>query len=107
MALLRYTWVVLLLAGVTSALTGIRLRGGKHQHEGRVEIEHDGQWKAVCDHGWNKYAARVVCRMLGFPDMLRYTKGLVAQLFFPKLSAGLLLLKSCKEIGRASCRERV
>lgn len=81
MALLRYTWVVLLLAGVTSALTGIRLRGGKHQHEGRVEIEHDGQWKAVCDHGWNKYAARVVCRMLGFPDMLRYTKGLVAQLF--------------------------
>lgn len=75
MALLRYTWVVLLLAGVTSALTGIRLRGGKHQHEGRVEIEHDGQWKAVCDHGWNKYAARVVCRMLGFPDMLRYTKG--------------------------------
>lgn len=79
MALLRYICVALLLAGITSALTGIRLRGGKHLYEGRIEVEHEGQWKAICDHGWNKNAARVVCRMLGYPDMLRYTKGLVTQ----------------------------
>lgn len=79
MALLRCLCAALLLAGVASALTGIRLRGGKHRHEGRIEVEHNGQWKAVCDHGWDKNAAKVVCRMLGFPDMLRYTKGLVTQ----------------------------
>jgi len=75
MAFLFRVLLVLLLAGVASGFTGIRLRGGKHGHEGRVEVEHNGEWKAVCDHGWDKKAAQVVCRMLGFPDMLRYTKG--------------------------------
>lgn len=75
MAFLCRVLLVLLLAGVVSGFTGIRLRGGKHLHEGRVEVEHNGEWKAVCDHGWDKKAAKVVCRMLGFPDMLRYTKG--------------------------------
>ncbi|XP_020623726.1 lysyl oxidase homolog 2A-like [Orbicella faveolata] len=75
MAFLCRVLLVLLLAGVVSGFTGIRLRGGKHRHEGRVEVEHNGEWKAVCDHGWDKKAAKVVCRMLGFPDMLRYTKG--------------------------------
>lgn len=75
MAFLCRVLVVLLLAGVVSGFTGIRLRGGKHRHEGRVEVEYNGEWRAVCDHGWDKKAAKVVCRMLGFPDMLRYTKG--------------------------------
>lgn len=77
MAFLRRVFLVLLLVGIASGLTGIRLRGGKHSHEGRVEVEHNGLWKPVCDHEWDKNAAKVVCRMLGFPDMLRYTKGLV------------------------------
>ena len=75
MAFLCRVLLVLLLAGIASGFTGIRLREGKHRHEGRVELEHNGEWKAVCDHGWDKKAAKVVCRMLGFPDMLRYTKG--------------------------------
>lgn len=53
----------------------VRLVGGKHSYEGRVEVKYDEQWKAVCDHGWNMKAADVVCRMLGFPDALRFTKG--------------------------------
>lgn len=77
MAFLCRVLLVLLLAGVASGFTGIRLTGGKHRHEGRVEVQHNGEWKAVCDHGWGKKAAKVVCRMLGFPDVLRYTKGYV------------------------------
>ncbi|PFX29780.1 Lysyl oxidase-like 2 [Stylophora pistillata] len=53
----------------------VRLKGGKHLYEGRIEVLYNGTWKAVCDHGWERNGARVVCRMLGFPDVLRYTKG--------------------------------
>ena len=53
----------------------VRLVGGKHEFEGRVEVKYDDEWRAVCDHGWNLKAAHVVCRMLGYPGALRYTKG--------------------------------
>ena len=76
-----YVFGALLIAGITNGLTGIRLRGGKHRFEGRVEVEQNGQWRGVCDHGWNRKAAKVVCRMLGFPGVLRYFKGLVYAYF--------------------------
>lgn len=75
---MAYFWCVLgalLLAGIAEGFTGIRLRGGKHRFEGRVEVLRNGEWRSVCDHGWNKFAANVVCRMLGFPGALRYYKG--------------------------------
>ena len=53
----------------------VRMKDGKHFYEGRIEVLYNGTWKAVCDHRWNRNAARVVCRMLGFPDVLRFTKG--------------------------------
>lgn len=75
---MAYFWCLfgaLLLSEVTDGFTGIRLRGGKHRFEGRVEVEHEGEWRGICDHGWDKVAADVVCRMLGFPGALRYYKG--------------------------------
>ena len=68
---------LLLVFKPVTCRTEVRLLGGKHKNEGRVEVKYDETWKAVCDHGWNKKAARVICRMLGFPDVLRYTKGFV------------------------------
>lgn len=53
----------------------VRLINGKHSYEGRIEVLYNGTWKAVCDHGWNRKSARVICRQLGFPDVLRFTKG--------------------------------
>jgi hypothetical protein len=42
----------------------LRLQGGSHPMEGRVEVKVQGQWSTICDDNWDNQDATTVCRML-------------------------------------------
>eukprot|EP00118_Oscarella_pearsei_P011365 m.75935 g.75935 ORF g.75935 m.75935 type:complete len:578 (+) comp35963_c0_seq11:708-2441(+) len=52
----------------------IRLVGGSHPTEGDVQIFHNNRWGSVCDDRWSAKNGLVVCRQLGYRDVLRVTK---------------------------------
>ena len=44
----------------------VRLADGIIDQEGRVEVCHDGVWGTICDEGWDKTDAHVICQQLGY-----------------------------------------
>ena len=50
----------------------IRLVDGIIEQEGRVEVCIDSVWGSVCDEGWDKTDAHVVCRQMGHPVLGLY-----------------------------------
>ena len=46
----------------------IRLSGGRHYREGRVEVCRNQQWGRVCDDTWDENDAAVACRQLGLSE---------------------------------------
>ncbi|KAJ7374478.1 Neurotrypsin [Desmophyllum pertusum] len=53
----------------------VRLSRGFAPYAGQVLVYHQGVWGAVCDDGWDKNDAMVVCRELGYPGVALVTKG--------------------------------
>ena len=47
----------------------MRLADGLIDNEGRVEVCVNGVWGTVCDQGWDKTDAHVVCQQLGHPEL--------------------------------------
>nr|XP_039273184.1 deleted in malignant brain tumors 1 protein-like [Styela clava] len=44
----------------------VRIVDGVADHQGRVEIYHDDEWRAICDDLWDLEDAHVICRMLDY-----------------------------------------
>uniref|UniRef100_A0A8C3WTA3 CD5 molecule like n=1 Tax=Catagonus wagneri TaxID=51154 RepID=A0A8C3WTA3_9CETA len=42
----------------------VRLAGGPHHCEGRVEVQQKGEWRTMCNHVWGVEEAAVLCRQL-------------------------------------------
>ena len=52
-----------------SGLISVRLKSGKTQNEGFIEIKSSrGTWGGICDDSWGQPDAEVICRMLGHPS---------------------------------------
>lgn len=54
-----------------ATIVNLRLVGGPKPSEGRVEIFYNGEWGTVCGRDADIYVGVVVCRQLGYREVLR------------------------------------
>ena len=47
----------------------VRLVDGIIEQEGRIEVCVNGVWGSICDDGWDKTDAHVLCRQMGHPEL--------------------------------------
>ena len=59
----------------------LRLVGGSYPTEGRVEIYMQSEWGTICNDNFGMEEARVVCRQLGYEQVIRFPSANLANSF--------------------------
>ena len=80
----------------------MRLVGGRHLGEGRVEVHVNDTWATICDEPWDIYDASVICEIMGYVGASEAHK----ESFFGQGSGPILQLdSSCagQEVDIALC----
>ena len=70
----------------------VRLRGGRHYREGRVEVCRNQQWGRVCDDQWDEKDSAVVCRQLKLSEEGAFSISLDTMVEFVLLLMNILTL---------------
>ena len=70
------------VATATVQAVTLRLMNGSGNHEGRLEIRYNGEWRPICDDYWTDVEAGVACRILGFTRGAVDNEGRIRRLRF-------------------------
>ena len=74
-ALLAVLWCASCAQARRKGRLQVRLEGGSQPHAGRVMVYYNKMWGGICENGWTKENAAVVCRQLGYKGVVLTTKG--------------------------------
>ncbi len=53
-------------ASTVPPIVEVRLRGGSHDAEGRVEVYYSNTWNTICSDGFDRNDGNVICKQLGY-----------------------------------------
>ena len=70
------------VATATVQAVTLRLMNGSGNHEGRLEMRYDDEWRPICDDYWTDVEAGVACRILGFTRGAVDNEGRIRRLRF-------------------------